>query len=302
LNDKLVLMDAKLDLIIAALNAPDPVFSFSLCTEPAGNFEAQAGTETDVELKGEGRLGAEGFGNGLMARLLGSPKFKTGKAFKFGWDILKLGVCADLRAAIQRAAALRGTDGNGGARLLRAGLAADSGAAVTGGLLDQIPSLDEDALLREMLDLASTLQFDPQKLQNTLDAVSNVSFDGSPFSALQSDDPNRAALVEALPLPPNLRTLLADPAAVFNKFKELKETGLCNVSPRPPALDDLLGEICALAENERFSKLLDRVDDITGDINTTVGTVNTRVGTVLSRLPTDNDCKLFCHRFLFFGE
>ncbi|OFV96225.1 MAG: hypothetical protein A3H28_10160 [Acidobacteria bacterium RIFCSPLOWO2_02_FULL_61_28] len=281
-------LNVKLDAILAKLNEPEPYFAANLCTEPAGNFEGLVGTETEVILKAEGKAGADVYGNGFFGAILASPKGKTGRSLKFSWDFLKLGLCWDLAAIVrnQRASAsLR--------PLLLAGAAADGGNTAQLNLLDQIGNIDQTALLNKMLTLANGLQVDPTKLQNGLDRIQNLSFDGGPLAILQANA-DQTALLEALPIPPAVKTVLLNPGSLLEKFKEIKNTGLCNISPRPPALDALIGEFCDLATNERFAKLLDRVDGITGNINSTVTSVRNKVDNIIDRLPVAGDCKLFC--------
>ena len=81
--------------------------------------------------------------------------------------------------------------------------------------------------------------------------------------------------------------------AVLNGFKEIRDQGLCNLD-LPPTLSGPIGEICGLIANERFSKLLDRVDTVTGTINTKVTNVTNKVQSILDQLPIQGDCKLFC--------
>lgn len=283
-------------MILAILQEPDPVFSFSLCTEPAGQFEVAG--KSNLVLNGSvvGKVGADVYGNGGVLLLRAKPEGGVDTGFKFGWDFLKLGVCADLRAAIQRLRALRAASG-GATPFREASLAADNSAAAANDLLDRVANLDEDALLERMLSTANGLQFDPAKLQDLLDRIQNLSFDGGPLAILQ-DNADRAALLEALPMPTGVRTVLSQPADLIAKLKDLLDSGICNLSDNAPALDPLLEPVCELAENEKYAKLLDRVDTVTGNISTTVNTVNTRVGNVLNRLPTEDDCKLFCHSLL----
>jgi len=289
-------LNVKLDLILAILNEPETVFSWPLCAEVSGNYEVAGSTEANVKLGAEGRIGAEGYGNGLMVRLLGTPGGKIETAWKFALGVPKTGPCVDLAAivrnGINRASAVRPAS-------VAAASAGSNVALQNSALLDKIQSLDEEEMTNRLLALADTLQVDPATLQNLLDRLADFSFDGGPLASLRgNDEPDRAALMEALPIPPNVKAVLTDPSSLLEKFKEIKETGICNLSPRPPVLDGPLGEICELAANERFSKLLDRVDDVTGAIQTRVNTINTRVLGIVNRLPTQDSCKLFCDKWL----
>ena len=297
-------LDEKLNLILGILNEPPQVFSFQLCTEPA--FQSEWAGATKLSLQGvfQAKAGADVYGNGGVVSVRTFPNGKVEWSTKAAWDVLKLGICADLRAAIQRLRALGAING-GATQFRKASLATENSAAVATDLLDQVANLDEDALLEKMVSTANGLQFDPAKLQDLLDRMQNLSFDVGPLAILQ-DNEDRAALADSLPMPPGVRTVVSNPAALLTKFKDLVDAGLCGLSDNAPALDPLLGPICELAENEKYAKLLDRVDEVTEDIKSTTTTINSRVNTVsnrvqdvLDRLPTDGNCKLFCHSLLF---
>jgi hypothetical protein len=264
----------RLNDVLDILNEPEPIFSFVLCTEPALNGEVQFKSEVKVEGQVEGRVGAEGFGNGVMARLKGTPVGKFGESLKASWDVVKLGVCWDLGATVRnrRAAAAAG----GGT--LRA-------AAAPGDLADIIAGLDVEALRQKLQAAADGLQLDPVRSLDALQGLTDVSFDGDPFAGLRGEGPLRQ-MAESMPLPEALRELAEKPAMVFERLNELRAQGLCSLD-LPPALAGPIGEICDLAANEPFRPLLVRVDKATDTIESIVDRIE-------RALPTSESCKFFC--------
>ena len=284
-------LDKKLDKILAILNEPEPVFSFVLCTEPAIQWGQGAAFKIELTGKGEGRIGAEGFGNGVMARVQGETKGEVGAELKFGWDILKFGVCVDLGAAVRNASP---ASSSGGATPLRqASLTANDGIAAAngGGLLNHIATLDQDAMLAQMLGLANELGVNPANLQFAFDRVANLSFDneGGPFAALQLKDEDREALLATLPIPVGVRPVVEDPAGfirgqVQSLLADLTQPrGICDIPP-PAGLEPFLHMVC--------SQPADPFGPMLTSINTSVNTVKSNVNTVKNKVE-DLWCKAF---------
>lgn len=267
----------KLTEVLAILREPEPAFSFVLCTEPAFQGEVEAGSQLTLDGTIEGRVGAEGYGNGAMVRLKGAPASRLDAKLKGGWDILKFGACWDIGATVRnrRAAAAAGMP----AAPFR------SAAAVDADLADVVAGLDTDDLRQQLQGLADKLQLDPARSIAALQGLGDMTFDGGVFAGLGQQGIFRQ-LAQNIPLPVNVRTVLEDPSSLLDQFQQLRSQGLCNVS-LPPALSGPVGQICQLIANEPFGKLLNRVDGA-------VTTINGVVSRIESALPTSSDCKFFC--------
>lgn len=266
----------RLNDVLTLLREPEPVFSFVLCTEPALQGEVELGSQVTLDGTIEGRVGAEGFGNGAMVRLKGAPAAKLDGKIKGGWDIIKLGVCWDIGATVrnrraQPAAAVSPF--------------ASASAAGSGDLADVVAGLDIAEMQAKLQALAARLQIDPARSVGALAGFGDMSFDGNPFAALGDDGIFRQLAVN-LPLPDKIRTLVENPTSLFDTFLELRRQGLCSIA-LPPALAGPIGQACQLAASEPFSALLRRVDG-------GVSTVNTVVQRIEGALPTSDDCKFFC--------
>jgi len=283
---KLDMVLAKLDTIDATLNQPERVFSFVLCTEPIIKNATNGVLEFNLDLDGQGRLGVEAFGNGLLTHANVQVAGKVGNETAVEWNILKLGVCVDLGAAVRNASP---TTSSGGATPLRqASLTANDGIAAAngGGLLDHIANLNQDAMLAQMLGLADSLGIDPANLQNAMGTVASLSFDtsGGPFTALQLKEADRAALMATLPIPVGMKPVLTDPGGFFRSQVQsllpqlTQPNGICNISP-PPGLELFLDLICNQPA-EPFGPLLTGLKTTTDAINTSVNTVKSNVNTV----------------------
>jgi hypothetical protein len=95
-----------------------------------------------------------------------------------------------------------------------------------------------------------------------------------------------------MPLPGTLGDILKEPGQVIATFRS--QLALCDNENLPDAIAGVISEFCVLADNERFSKLLDRVDTTVATVRSTVNTVRNRVDDILDQLPTADDCKFFC--------
>jgi hypothetical protein len=266
----------RLNDVLTLLQEPEPTFSFVLCTEPALQGEVELGSQVTLDGTIEGRVGAEGFGNGAMVRLKGAPAAKLDGKIKGGWDMLKLGVCWDIGATVRNRRAQA---------VAPLSPFANASAAATGDLADVVAGLDLADVQARLQALATRLQFDPARSIGALESLGDMSFDGNPFSALGEDGIFRQLAVN-LPLPENIRAVVENPASLFDSFLELRDRGLCNID-LPPALTGPIGQVCQLIASEPFGALLTRVD-------TAVTTVRNVVNRIENALPTSDDCKFFC--------
>ncbi|MBI4442752.1 MAG: hypothetical protein HY649_05190 [Acidobacteria bacterium] len=294
---KLNIVLAKLDTIDATLNEPEPVFSFVFCSEPAISYGGRFKGEFDLDGTGEGRLGAEAYGNGLFARLKAVGKITSEQELALNWDILKFGFCFDLGALVRN---VTSTNSSGGATPLRqASLTATDGIAANGVFLEKIKNLDQGKMLDDMLRLADTLGVDPANLQTAMGTVASLSFDtnGGPLAALQLKDADREALMATLPIPAGVRPVVEDPGSFLRDQVESLLTqltqpkGICNIS-LPPGLEPFLAEVCKPANKDPFGPLLTGMKTTTDAINTTVNSVKSTVNTVKNKVE-DMWCNTF---------
>lgn len=265
----------RLNDVLTILNEPEPAFSFVLCTEPALQGEVELGSQVELDGTIEGRVGAEGFGNGAMIRLKGKPVAKLDGKIKGGWDILKLGVCWDIGATVR----------NRRAQAAGSPFAPSMKAAATGDLADIVAGLDLAALQQKLQAFADRLQIDPTRFLGTLESLGDISFDGNPFAILGEDGILRQ-IVQSVPLPEKVRAIAENPASLFEKLNDLRTQGICNID-LPPALSGPVGQICQLIASEPFRPLLNHV-------NTAVTTIEDVVNSIKGALPSADDCKFFC--------
>jgi hypothetical protein len=266
----------RLNEVLTLLQEPEPTFSFVLCTEPALQGEVELGSQVTLDGTIEGRVGAEGYGNGAMVRLKGAPAAKLDGKIKGGWDMIKLGVCWDIGATVRNRRAQP---------IAPISPFASASAAGGGDLADVIAGLDLADIQAKLQALATRLQFDPARSIAALESLGDMSFDGNPFAALGEDGIFRQLAVN-LPLPENIRALVENPASLFDSFVELRDQGLCNID-LPPALTGPIGQVCQLIASEPFGALLNRVDGA-------VTSVRNVVNRIENALPTNDDCKFFC--------
>jgi hypothetical protein len=282
--------------IMAKLNAPptiDDVLQFEFCTEPAFNLEGESQSWVRIEGTGQGRVGADVYGNGAVFSLEAKPGKQWEWSKKVGWDVAKLGACVDLNKLRQWATTNPATVSSTASFDSRANL-------TTTGLLDSVQNIDKAALVNKMLSVANTLQMDPAKIQNAMDIAANIQESGGLFEAIQNDS-SRTAILDALPIPPNFKSFLQSPGSLITTLKQVKDNGICNMTGQVPALQPLLGEICNLARNPHFAQLLDRMDTVTTNIQSRVTSVQTAVNNVSNKvqdiidvLPGGRDCRIFC--------
>jgi hypothetical protein len=265
---------ARLDEVLVKLNEPEPQFSFVLCTEPAFQGELELQSKVKVDGTAEGRAGAEGFGNGAMARLKAKLESTFDGKLKGGWDFLKLGVCWDIGATVR----------NRRAQPVSAGTRS-ANAAAAGDLADVVAGLDLADLQQKLQAFADRLQIDPTRLLGTLDSLGDLDFNANPFGILGEDGILRK-IAQNVPLPEKLRAIADNPSSLFDTFRELRQQGICNID-LPPALSGPIGEICQLVASEPLRPLLNRVD---GAVTFIEGVVDD----IKKALPSADDCKFFC--------
>ena len=266
----------RLNDVLTLLQEPEPTFSFVLCTEPALQGEVELGSQVTLDGTIEGRVGAEGYGNGAMVRLKGAPAAKLDGKIKGGWDMIKLGVCWDIGATVRNRRAQP---------VAPISPFVSASADASGDLADVVAGLDLADVQAKLQALATRLQFNPARSIDALESLGDMSFDGNPFAALREDGIFRQLAVN-LPLPENIRALVENPASLFDSFQALRQQGLCNID-LPPALTGPIGQVCQLIASEPFGALLNRVD-------TAVTTVRNVVNRIENALPTSDDCKFFC--------
>lgn len=265
---------ARLDEVLVRLNEPEPQFSFVLCTEPAFQGELELQSQVKVDGTAEGRAGAEGFGNGAMARLKAKLASTFDGKLKGGWDFLKLGVCWDIGATVRNRRAQSASSSDPTVK-----------AAAAGDLADVVAGLDLADLQQKLQAFADRLQIDPTRLLGTLESLGDVDFNGNPFGILGEDGVLRK-IAQNVPLPEKLRAVAENPASLLDKFRDLRDQGICNVD-LPPALSGPIGQICQLAASEPLRPLLNKVQGA-------VTTIEDVVNKIQNALPTAGDCKFFC--------
>jgi hypothetical protein len=262
INAKLDEINGKLDDLLA------PV-SRQLCFQVGGALEIGSQFGGDLNGEFEGRVGAEGFGNGVMGKVKAKPGWGFAAAFK-GAASPTFTICRSLNpifsapttSAMTRAAAPLGPSG-----------------------------LSDDEFTTRILALADKLQINDDRIGAALDALPDFSATPDAWSALQSDGPV-AKLADIVPLPDGLRDTLRNPGQIIANMRA--QLALCSQSNLPAVVEDLVQEFCGLASSERFSKLLDRVDAGVTTVKGTADSIRTKVDNIIDRLPTEKDCKFFC--------
>ena len=274
---------AQLSAVLAKLNEPEPAFSFVLCTEPALQAEVEFGAELKVDGTVEGRVGAEGFGNGVMGRLKAVLPANFKGQIKGGWDVLKFGMCWDIGATVRNAQAAAAPD---------TPTTVSRAAGLDGDLADVVAGLDTAALQQQLQALANKVQLDPAASIAAMQSIGDMSFDANPFASLGEHGILRQ-LAQNVPLPPNVRAVAENPAILLSKFQELRAQGLCNID-LPPGLAGPVAEICQLKLNEPFAPLLRKVDTAVTNVNTKVTNNQSAVNDIVDALPGEGNCKFFC--------
>ena len=250
----------KLDQILAILN--DPV-SRQACIELGAELEAHLSYGGGLDGEFEGRVGAEGYGNGVMGKVKANPGLDWGANFK-GAAVPKVAFCRSFGPILQNSAS------PAGARMA---------AAVSGAQM-----LSDDELTERLMTLVENLGLTESRMAAAMDLMPGFSSDGDIWGSLRSGGVlPRAA--EVLPMPDGLRSKLQDPGQFLTNLRD--QMRLCQQSNLPPAIDNIVGEFCGLVANEPFRALLNRVD-------TAISTIQETVDNIIGQLPTSDNCKFFC--------
>lgn len=243
--------------------------------------ELEGGTDLEVKLRGTAELkaGAWAFGNGVMAGVNAYGEWKLGTGIK-GGAAIKREVCWEPRFQLP--------------------------ATATGRTASAAASLPDDEFTARLTALVDDLQLGDDRVRAAMDFLPRFSPDSGAWSSLGSSSPI-AGVADILPLPEALRAPMRDPGQIIANFRA--QLNLCGQSDLPPAVAGLVAEFCGLADNERFSDLLDRVDGIVqtvkdtkvvaNTINGVVTGINSAVATINStvsgiKTTVDSICVVFC--------
>lgn len=266
----------KLDDIIDKLEQllNPPAVTKESCFEMG--VEAEAGLEGEVKLAGgaDGSAGAKAFANGVKAWLKANGELTLASGAKGGLA-LKRSWCWD--PLIQPSASA----------------ATLSGLSATS---TNTPLTDAE-FVSKLTTLSQQLQLGDDRFGTAMDSLPGISVGNNPWDSLRASGPV-GELAEVLPLPDGVRTALRDPGQILANFRA--QLDLCSQSNLPAVIAGVVSEFCQLANTERFSKLLDRVDDTVQDVETTVNSTRTVVNNINSNvnaIKTKIDelhCRFFC--------
>lgn len=246
----LAALDAKLDATHPA--EADPVFGLEVCIKGALAGEGGYGAEQSLRVEAEGRVGAEAYGNGLMAKLRALPgaKIEGGAKGEVGGE---LSACFDLRALAAR---------------LRARGSVPGVSPETAAIVQRLAAVDEDRLLEALAGFVDATQLDPDAFPTALQRIESLPSELD--AASLGDGHVIAALGEVLPLPATQRARLVEPGAVLAQFQA--EGALCELQGLPPALADVVDRACVAAANEPLQTALlgaaSRIQSVQSKVNT----------------------------------
>ncbi|HEX5215020.1 MAG TPA: hypothetical protein VFV98_06125 [Vicinamibacterales bacterium] len=257
----LVTVNTKLDQLL------DPVKK-EICFELAAELEGGVEYGGKIDAEFEGRVGAEGFGNGVMGKVKAPMGFDFGAALK-GTASPKFSICRELGASAN--ASLTPTQQR-------------MAASVSN------PAASTQDLTSKLLALAEQLQINEARASAALDALPGFSSGSDPFSAIRNGGP-LAKLADVVPLPEDLRSTLRDPGQVIAGFKS--QIALCTRNDLPAAVAGLVGEFCALANTEKFKTMIEDIASGVGNVKSTLTTIGGKVQDVIDKIAI-LDCKLFC--------
>jgi hypothetical protein len=271
---------------IDALSPPgsDPVFGLQLCIKGGVGGEVGASGENDLKVEGEGRVGAEAFGNGAMAKAKGGPSFKLEGAVK-GEAGGELTACFDLRALAQRIQALhsspsvtlrrRGPNAGNPTSVAGSGLSSDAEATLL-----RLASVDPNQLLEVAASFVDATALDPAALPAALEHVRDLplALDSAHFGKGEAI----ASLAAALPLPAQQRALLLEPGILLDALQQ--QQALCSQQDLPPRLAGMVGRACAAAANEPLQQALLDVDTRMGAVQGSVSSLSSQVGSLPGRV------------------
>ena len=280
--NRLTAIETQLTTLLAnsVLN-PRPVSRetcFELGAELEGGFDGEAKVLGGA--KGEG--GAWAFGNGLIANIQAVGELKLAAALK-GAAAIKRSWCWD--------------------PLIQPFGATQAAPASSTAVADTLSDTEFTSRLAAMTE---GLRIGDDRIRAAMDLLPAINVGADPWASLRGSSP-LTAVADVLPMPEGIRTSLRDPAQIVANFRA--QMNLCAQSDLPPAVAGLVAEFCGLAENEKFSNLLDRVDGIVqtvkdtkivantingvvSGINSTVGNINSAVNNI--KTTVDNICILFC--------
>lgn len=242
--------------------APPQVFSLQLCLKGGLAGEAGFSGEQALKIEGQARVGAEGFGNGIMAWLRGIPGAKIGGGVK-GDVGGELQGCFDLRALAQRIKA------NAPPFPMTPGQQQN---------VLRMAATDQATLAGKLLDFASLTSLDPAALQPALDVVPQLSADVDP---LKMADPvnNLTELAQVVPLSFQARGRLQDMKATFDAFEQ--QRNLCSLN-LPPSLANVVDPICNAAASEPLKPALQATASRVTNIQSRVTSVQSAVSGIRS--------------------
>ena len=259
----LVTVNTKLDQLLN----PNPVKK-EICFELAAELEGGVEYGGKIDAEFEGRVGAEGFGNGVMGKIKAPMGFDFGAALK-GTASPKFSICREL-----------GASANAGLTPTQQRMAASVSS----------PAASTEDLTSKLLALAEQLQINEARATAAIDALPGFSSGSDPFSAIRNGGP-LAKLADVVPLPENLRSTLRDPGQVIAGFKS--QIALCTRNDLPAAVAGLVGEFCALANTEKFKTMIEDIASGVGNVKSTLTTIGGKVQDVIDKIAI-LDCKLFC--------
>lgn len=232
--------------------------------------ELEGGLDGEAKIRGgaKGEAGAWAFGNGLTANIdaVGVLKFAAGLK---GAAALKRSWCWD--------------------SLIQIPPAAQSAPATSTAAADALSDTEFTSRLTAMIE---SLRIGDDRIRAAMDLMPQLNVAADPWASLRGSSP-LAAVADVLPMPEGIRASLRDPAQIVANIRA--QMNLCAQSDLPPAVAGLVAEFCGLADNERFSDLLDRVDGIVQTVKDTKVVANTINGVVTGiKTTVDNICVVFC--------
>lgn len=247
--------------------APPQVFSLQLCVKAGLAGEAGYSGEQALKVEGQGRLGAEAYGNGLMAQLRAVPGAKIGGGVK-GDAGGELQGCFDLRALAQR---------------IQAGTPPFPMSPGQQQIVTKMAATDQATLAGKLLDFASLTSLDPTALEAALDHVPQLTADADPLKLAEPVN-NLTELAQFVPLSFQARTRLQDVGATFLAFEQQRD--LCGLS-LPPALANMVDPICTAAANEPLATALQSTATQVSNIRTRVislQSITSGISSVVNRI------------------
>jgi len=230
---------------------PPEVFGLQICLKAGLAGEVGLSGEQTLKLEGQGRVGAEAYGNGVMAHIRAIPGARIGGGVK-GDAAGELTACFDLRALAQR---------------IRAGTLPFAMPPRQQQAVLRMADTDEAVLAGKLLDFAALTNLDPTSVQEALDQIPQLATDVNP---IRMAEPGNAVttLAQSVPMSFQARARIQDVNATFDTFQQ--QSGQLCAASLPPGLARMVDPVCTAAANEPLK----------GAIQTTA----TRVNDVQSRV------------------